>query len=265
MKKLFYICLVTFFVTGASLFYLIDKNYDTIKMKFNEKFYNGNNEDGFVVLENNEEIQTIEKEYNSNFKKILIDVNVGEIKIESYDGLKIKVKCKIPKKSFGNYKVNENGENLEIYASVADEMLIQVPKNIFLSGDIKLGIGDLTVENLKDLKIQLGTGNLSGKNLENIEKISLNLGDLNLKNIKNIDKITLGTGQGDIELVEQNRDFSIENHLGDLSLKITNNFQGNIDSKVNLGDSNSRNLNLVGQKYKGQITVDIGELSITGM
>lgn len=264
MKKIFYICLVTFFVTGVSLFYVIDKNYDTIKTKVTKKVSNRNDSEGIIIMGGNEKIETIEKEYGISFKTIKIDINVGELKIEGYNGTNIRIKSLVPKKSLKDYKVNEKSETLEINAGVVHDILIQIPQNLMVNGEIKLGVGDINVENLKNLKIELATGNIEGENVENLLNLKLDLGDLNLKNIKNIHKIEIGTGQGDIEIIEQNNDFLIENHLGDLNVNITNKFQGTVSAKVNLGDSSIENLNTKGDKYKGEVNVSIGELTIAG-
>ena len=54
------------------------------------------------------------------------------------------------------------------------------------------------------------------------EKVNLNLGSIKISNSKNISIIKLGTGDITLDIVEQNRDFLIENGMGDVDLNINN-------------------------------------------
>ena len=164
-----------------------------------------------------------------------------------------------------SYSIEELDDNLIIKANVAQKILVMVPKNHELKANIKLGIGDFYGENLNNVEIEINTGEVVGNNLSNVKKLQLDLGDLELNASKNIEKIELKTGSGKIELLEQDRDFTITNNLGDIDFSITNKFDGEISGKVKLGDTKINNLNSSGKKYKGNITVDLGELNITGI
>lgn len=264
MKKIFYICLITFFVSGVGLFYLVDKNFEAIKTKVNNRFQNSV-ENGDIVIGDSSELQTIEKEFSGNYKKLDITLNVGDLKVVAYDGKTIKVKGLIPQKSIKSYEVIEADGVLQIKATVAHEILVQIPKEILLEGKIKQGVGDCSIENLKNADIVLNTGDFKGKNLVDVDNVKVDLGDLELTGVKNINKIRLGTGSGKVEVLEQNRDFSIENNLGDMELSITNKFEGTIDNSVKLGDLNAQNLNTKGGQLKGNVNVDLGELTIRGI
>ena len=265
MKKVFYISLIVFFLSGVVLFYLVDKNSDTIKGKMKDKFGNSSENGGILINSARDEIENIEKEFSKDNKEISINIGVGELKIESYDGDNIKVKSQIPKKALNTYSVENIDSTLIIKASVAHEVLVLVPRGAQLGGKVKLGIGDFYGENLNNIEIEVNTGNLVGKNLSDVKKIELHLGDLELISSKNIERIQVKTGSANIELLEQDRDFTITNNLGDLELTITNKFDGEIGSRVKLGDINLNNLNPGGKKYRGNVTVDLGELTITGI
>lgn len=264
MKKVFYISLIVFFLSGIALFYLIDKNSDSIKEKVKDKFGNVSNHGGIIIASADNELEIFEKEFSKENKDLSINISVGELKIESYEGDTIKVKSQIPKKAINNYSAEELDNTLIIKANVAHEVLVLVPRDLQLGGNIKLGIGDFYGENLKNIEIEVNTGNLVGKNLSEVRKIELHLGDLELLSSKNIEKIELKTGSGKIELLEQDRDFTITNNLGDLDLYITNKFDGEVNSKVKLGDIELNNLNTIGKKYRGSVSVDLGELTVTG-
>ncbi len=265
MKKVFYISLIIFFLSGAALFYLVDRNSDTIKSKVKDKFGKISEHGGIIINSANDELESIEKEFSKDNKELSINIGVGELKIEGYEGNTIKVKSLIPKNSLNTYSTEETNNTLIIKASVVHEVTILVPRDLILGGKVKLGIGDFYGENLKNIEIEVNTGNLVGKNLSDVKKIKLDLGDLELISSKNIERVELKTGSGKIELLEQDRDFMIINNLGDLDLTITNKFDGEIDSRVKLGDIKLNNLNTTGKKYKGNVTVDLGELTITGI
>lgn len=265
MKKVFYISLIVFFLSGVALFYLIDRNSDTIKSKVKDKFGNVSEHGGIIINSANDELESIEKDFSKDNKELSINIGVGELKIESYEGETIKVKSLIPKKAINAYSTQEINNTLIIKGNVAHEVLVLIPRGYELGGEIKLGIGDFYGENLKNIKIEVNTGNLVGKNLSDVKKLKLDLGDLELISSKNIERIELKTGSAKIEILEQDRDFVITNNLGDLNLTITNKFDGQIDSRVKLGDINLNNLNPVGKKYRGNVTLDLGELTITGI
>lgn len=265
MKKIFYILLVTFFVSGVGLFYLIDKNYETISKKYHDKFQNSV-ETGEIVIGNGQsDLETIEKEFTENLKKIDVNIGVGDMEIRSYEGKTIKIKGEISKKSLNKFETKVDGETLTIKGTVVHKLLVEIPKSMILDGKIYLGVGDCKIENLKNGDIVINTGNFEGKNLTDVENIKVDLGDLELIGAKNIKKVKLGTGSGKIELLEQKRDFSIENNLGDMELKITNKFEGSLDNNVKLGDLSVQNLNTVGGKLKGTLNVDLGSLTVTGI
>lgn len=265
MKKVFFIALTTFFISGIILFYLVDKNSDIIKEKVKDKFGNIQEHTEIIIGNKNEELENIEKEFNQNYRKIEANVNVGELRIVSYEGTSIKIKSLIPKKSLNDFFVEEKEERIIIKANIAHEIIVQVPKDMILEGQIKMGVGDFYGENLKNLYIELNTGNIKGKNLNGVKKIKLDLGDFDISSSKNIEIIEMKTGSGKLEIVEQNNDFSISNNLGDLEIKITNKFDGEINSKVKLGNTKINNLNTKGKKYKGNINLDLGELTIGGI
>ena len=86
MKKVFYISLIVFFLSGVALFYLIDRNSDTIKSKVKDKFGNVSEHGGIIINSANDELESIEKDFSKDNKELSINIGVGELKIESYEG-----------------------------------------------------------------------------------------------------------------------------------------------------------------------------------
>lgn len=265
MRKTFYICLAIFFVSGVSLFYILDKNYATIKPKIIGKFSEIQSGNDIITFDNNEEKETIEKEYNLNFEKLNINLNIGDISIESYDGNNIKIKSTIPKKSIKDYLVTEKENTLDIHANVAQSINIKVPRKKIMEAYIINEIGDISAENMKNISIELNTGDLRLENIDGINLIKMQLGDLHLNNVKNINSVKIGSGDFRAKVIEQNRDFSIESGLGDVNLEITNSFDGQIETHIGLGDLLENNFNSKGNRYKGTINLGSGDLHLKGV
>ena len=260
MKKVFYICLAVFFTTGISLFYLIDKNYLTLKSKFNEQNINGS-----ISINSDDEKVVLEKNYKLDNEKLNINLDIGNVTIEKYDGSVIKIKSTIPQKSMRDYKINEENRELSIDGSIAEEIVIKIPRDKMLEGNINVGVGNIRAENLKNAIIGLSTGDFEAKNIDGFQKVNLNLGSIKISNSKNISIIKLGTGDITLDIIEQNRDFLIENGMGDVDLNINNMFDGKIETHVGLGDIRETNMKANGNKYNGTVELGTGDLSIEGV
>ncbi len=239
MKKVFYTCLTIFLITGISLFYLIDKNYVKFKSSFEEKSMSSS-----ISINSDDERVTLEKEYNTENEKLDIKLGVGDVVIESYDGKFISIKSIVPKKSLKDYKVSNENKKILINGSIAEKVVVKVPKDIILEGNFNVGVGNISAENLKNVIIELSTGDFQAKNIDSFERINVNLGNIKISDSKNISTIKMGAGDIDLNIVEQTNNFVIENKMGDIDLSITNKFDGNVDSNVSLGDIRPTNLKI---------------------
>ena len=128
-----------------------------------------------------------------------------------------------------------------------------------------MGVGNIRAENLKNAIIGLSTGDFEAKNIDGFQKVNLNLGSIKISNSKNISIIKLGTGDITLDIIEQNRDFLIENGMGDVDLNINNMFDGKIETHVGLGDIRETNMKANGNKYNGTVELGTGDLSIEGV
>ena len=175
------------------------------------------------------------------------------------------IKSIVPKKSLKDYKVSNENKKILINGSVAEKVIVKVPKDIILDGNFNLGVGNISAENLKNVIIELSTGDFQAKNIDSFERINLNLGNIDISDSKDISIIKIGAGDIDLNITEQTKSFDIENGMGDIDLSISNKFEGNIESHVSLGDIRQTNLKLKGNKYKGTINLGTGDLSIEGV
>lgn len=260
MKRVFYVCLITFLITGISLFYLVDKNYLILKSKFNEQSMNGS-----ISINSNDERVILEKDYKTDNESLDIKLDIGNVVIESYEGNSIKIRSIIPKKSIKDYKISEENTKLSIKGSIVEEVVIKIPKNKVLEGNLNIGVGNIRAENLKNVIIGLSTGDFEGKNIDGFEKVNVNLGSIKISNSKNISVVKIGTGDITLDIVEQSKNFLIENGMGDVDLNINNKFDGKLETHVGLGDIRETNLKTKGNKYSGTIDLGTGDLSIEGV
>lgn len=264
MKKLFIICIGVFFLSGIGLFFVFDKNYDTIKNKINKRFDSSNGTDIVTFGKALNDLTTVEKDFTGNYEGIDITLSVGDLRIEPYDGKTIHIKAVVPKEKVDKYQISDNGLEIKIESSIVQDLYIQIPKDMYLKATIKQGLGDCTIEGLKDIDVKLNTGDLTATNILGVKNARLDIGDLKLLKVSNIEYVKLSTGSAKIDLIEQNKDFQIENNLGDVELVIPNGFLGQISTDVKLGESEQESLSLKGGTLKGNIKLDLGSLKIRG-
>lgn len=243
---------------------------------YEDKLYSEGEHDKEIKLERILEI----KEDVSNIDGIDISLNSGMVIIQESDGNEIEVLGNGLKKDLTsnlknktlNIEENKIGFTLNknIKANLIDlvkgtELQINIPKSFNKDINIKIGVGGVAIDkaNIKNLKIDIGTGVIFNNKGIKLEKVDVNVGmgltALFIEEAKNIN-INQEIGGVCLNLKEMNGDISVKNKMGQVDIAYLNG-KPYVKSEIKVGE---KNMTRVEGNGKGSIygKVNVGELSI---
>lgn len=257
MKRLFIVCSLIFLISGVALIFVISKNYPMMKEKFSE---------GSVYVNSHRQVIVIERKFSAQNNNINIDINVGDVVVEAYDGKDITVKTLMNQENTsGKIDVEENNGTILVRGKGVEELTVLVPREKYIDAKIKIITGNLRAENIKNAIIEIDRGDFFGRSIENLNSLSINTGDAKIEDVKEISRIKINTGDLDLFISNQNKDFLIENKTGDINLNINDNYDGILETETKVGEVSKENLDLNVSKYKGIIKLETGDIRMKGV
>lgn len=216
----------------------------------------------YSEVEHNKEVKLEKileiKEDVNNIDGINISLNSGMVIIQESDGNEIEVLGNGLKKDLTsnlknkilNIEENKIGFTLNknIKANLVDlvkgtELQINIPKNFNKDINIKIGIGGVAIDkaDIKNLKMNIGTGAVFNNQAIKLEKVDVNIGmgltALFIEEAKNIN-VKQEVGGISLSLKESTGGITAENKIGEVYIDYLNG-DPNIRPEIRLGEQNA--------------------------
>ena len=254
----------------------------------------------FDFAESNNDLNVISENSLSldNITNLNFDLNIDNIKFLKNDENKIKIieKCNRELKENEKLNIKVNNDSLNIFRenntnitansfgeSLYRELVIYLPKSYNRNLNLSTHFSDIDFNlnlNLKDIKINLSTGNVNFNNpikcntfnLEgstgdfyinsldsNSYGISLNSGTININSLHGGGYINTTSGNINTNLYSLNKDSYVSSSSGDIELNINKDFDFLINASCDVGNiKNEFKSNKVGNSPSTTLTIDCG-------
>ncbi len=249
MKRIFLIFLTIFLLSSFTLAIYLSK--DGISLSNWEK--------------NVKEVGKFDKEFEINknqIENIEITLEKGIIDIKKGEkfGFYLKSKSNLDNEEFEikNKRLIYKGVNNEV------EVVITLPEESKFDVDLEMDKVEIYVSHVNNAKVKLTIGDINMSNINYIDKIESVTGDVNLEKIGSINEVLLNIGDLRLELLNQNKEFRITNKIGDIDLYINNDFGGDINTDLGLGELKLEGL-IGGDRYSAYLKSAIGDVNIKGI
>lgn len=210
--------------------------------------------------------------YENNFKKIIIENDVGSVHVvqSQDDNIKVEITGKDKDKYLDKIKVTNDNNILNIkindkhgffsFNTKYSRITVYIPKNYNQKMSIKTDIGNIYVDSFTklNLKVSSDTGNINILKARNINA-NCDMGNIKIKNALNYVSIKNDMGNIKITNLNINKDSIIKNNMGNITISKTNDIY--IESKTNLGNNKVK-----GSNRKSDITLiiknDLGNINV---
>ena len=215
----------------------------------------------------------------SNAKSLIIDSEISNSKISTYNGDKIRITGIIGTKSEGvNYSLDGDKVTLkEEYSNLGfgvnnnegiSEYQILIPKNY--SGDVSIEYGAGTVEvqdiEVNDLNIKGGAGELKVNNVVfNDLKLSSGVGSVKISLSKKCGNINIDGGMGEtvLKMKEVGGNLKVNGGVGSIDVWVPENAPIYFNTSSGIGSNDINNVKTSGEKtYLFNLSVGLGEVKV---
>ncbi len=248
----FLICLLTIVLVLVTIFFI--------------KLLNGNF--NISIFKSVSDTIIEEKEFENIYDEVILSSKNSDIEIKKTDSDNIKIviygskKDKIEYNQTNKLDINFIQETCKFFCinNKRGKVLVYIPSNYDKNIIIKTDVGDVSVDDLIGLNVDITT-NVGDVNIKNINEAIINtdVGEINISKVNS--RVDITTNVGDVRIDDLNitKNSKIYTDIGDITIRNINDV--NIEYKNDIGNKNV-NKNNKDSMINLMLETDIGDIDV---